>query len=155
MRAKDVPVSDDGFTGLPVEKFSVEGAPANVRAWLEATVTAPLNRLMAPLNSILRRIFLSQLNMQVLEWRGYPPTSTNPAEWVSSLSGRCLGVIGPIYVRGLRGSTEEFVAEGAGLSTPAWTETNGNDGDRLRVTGQAGGLTSTQKYVIRWLAIGE
>ncbi len=139
---------------LPVVKLVSEQVPAEFRPWVEAALLGPLNRLLSPLQEALSRIFVSQLNVQVLEHRGLPPSTTRPAEFVLSISGKVTGVSAPIYCRTLDGSGQEGAAVGA-LTSPVWTEVSATDraGGKVRITSQET-LTSTTKYIIRWLAIG-
>jgi hypothetical protein len=139
---------------LPVTKLVSEQVPAEHRSWVEASLLGPLNRLLAPLQEALARIFVSQLNVQVLEHRGLPPSTTRPAEFVLSISGKVAGVSAPIYCRVLESSGQEGAAVGA-LTSPVWTEVSATDraGGKVRITSQET-LTPTTKYVLRWLVLG-
>lgn len=140
---------------LPTTKLVTEQVPAEFRPWVEASILAPLNRLLGPLQEALARVYVSQLNVQVLEHRGLPPTTVSPADFQLTISGRAMGVSAPIYCRELTGSGQEGVAVGE-LTTPVWTEISATDrsGGKVRITSQGGGLVASTKYIIRWICWG-
>lgn len=140
---------------LPSPRLVVEQVPEAQRPWVEKALIQPLNRFLQPLAEVVKRVMLSQLNVQVLEYRGYAPTAANPADFTSALTGPCLGLVAlsarRIESNGLLGD------EAGALTSPSWREvvTPGTRGSTLRVTSQqtdGGGLTA--KYAFRWLALG-
>jgi hypothetical protein len=138
---------------LPTPRFVVDQVPAEAREWVEKTLTGPLNRFLQPLADSLKRVMLGQLNVQVLEYRGLPPTAAAPAEFPSRLTGACVGLV-PIFCRQLETNGAAGAPVGA-LTTPVWSEVvkAGGSGATLRVTSQQT-LTSTTRYLLRWLAYG-
>lgn len=145
---------NDRPTQLPLVKLVTEQVPAEHRGWLENSIVGPLNRLFAPLSEAFERVFVSQLNMQVLEHRGLPPSVAHPADFVSRLSGKCAGVA-VIYCKVLDSGGQDGASVGA-LTSPLWVElpATTRGGDKIRITSQQT-LTSTTRYTIRWLAVGE
>lgn len=142
------------FFQLPVSKLSSEQVPPDARKWVEEALIAPLNKVLPALAATLRRMLLSQVNVQLLEHRGLPPTATNPAEFASELSGQCQGLL-LVYARVLD-SGGTLGAPVSALTSPEWVEVaeTGRAGSRLRITSQPAGLSSGTKYVLRWLAVG-
>lgn len=143
-----------GFFQLPVQKLSSERVPSDSRRWVEESLVGPLNKVLPAITAALKRLMLSQVNVQLLEYKGLPPTSTAPAEFVSELSGPCMGLT-PIYARVLdAGGT--VGAPVSALTFPEWVEVAESErvGSKLRITSQPAGLSSTTKYVLRWIAVG-
>lgn len=147
---------------LQAPRLAVDHVPADARGWVEKSLVAPLNRFLQPLADAIRRVMLSQLNVQVLEYRGYPPTTSLPAEFPSSLTGSCLGIL-PLSARLLEANGGLAPGVGVGeLTSPTWVELvkAGAGGATLRVTSQATTsdaattLSAGSKYLLRWLAVG-
>lgn len=145
---------------LSAPRLLVDQVPADARGWVEKTLAGPLNRFLQPLADSLKRVMLDQLNVQVLEHRGLPPTSAAPAEFPSTLTGSCIGLV-PIYCRLLEanGQPGEPVGE---LTSPVWAEVvkSGQRGGTLRVTSQLTTSDASQvvaapgRYFFRWIAYG-
>lgn len=141
------------FVQLPVTKLVADRVPADQRRWVEESIIGPVNRVLPALAAILRRLMLAQVNVQLLEHKGLPPSTASPVEFGSELTGSCQGLI-PVYARTLdAGGT--LGAPVGGLVLPVWTEVALTDraGSRLRITAQTG-LTDGTKYVVKWLALG-
>lgn len=145
---------------LPAPRLTTEQVPLEARPWVEKSLMAPLNRFLVPVAAILKRVMLSQLNVQILEYRGYPPTVSLPADFPSTLTGGCIGVL-PLLARTLEANGQLGVSVGE-LTSPHWVEVvkPGQSGATLRVTSQqtdadaATTLSGTTRYLLRWIAVG-
>lgn len=146
--------SDYAMIDLQTPRFVVDHVPAEARTWVEKALTGPLNRFLQPLTDAIKRVMLAQVNVQVLEYRGYPPTVALPADFPSTLSGPCLGVL-PLTCRELEGNGA-LGASVSALTSPAWSEVvkAGQGSGTLRLTSQET-LNATARYFIRWLAVGK
>jgi hypothetical protein len=146
----------------PVEfaRLTTERVPAEHRTWVEQAIATPVNRVLAPLAAFMRRVMLAQLNVQIIQYRGLPPSSTEPLERALTVAGPCLGVVALgaklLDSAGAEGNPVGTGVEGdGGLTVPAWREVISADrgGRLLRITAQAG-LTPGLKYSVTWLAVG-
>lgn len=138
---------------LPTPRLVLDHVPAEARQWVERALVAPLNRFLQPVADSLKRIMLAQVNVQVLEHKGLPPSTSSPVDFPSTLTGSCVG-LWPIYCRELL-ANGGLGAQVEALVSPLWYEVvkSGQSGATIRVTSQQP-LSAAVRYVTRWLAIG-
>lgn len=148
---------------LPTPRLVVDHVPAEARGWVERALTAPLNRFLQPLADSLKKIFLSQLNVQVVELKIRIPSSsvdiTEVVDWASSkfdtpltITTATLGVV-------LMGA---YSLDSAGhdsgpmwnLPAPVWQEVTLSGVRNLRLRYQFG-LTSGTMYRLVYLVVGQ
>lgn len=138
---------------LPVRRLLAEQIPAEHRKWVELALLGPLNRVLTLLETTLTRLSTSQINVQVLEWKGPSISATSPAEFTSTLYGKCAGLwVGYAAILDAGGVAATALA---GLPLPGWVEvaTQDRGANKLRITTQ-GGLTGGSRYAVRWIAVG-
>jgi hypothetical protein len=140
---------------LPVRRLVADLVPSEFRKWVEEALLAPLNRNLQAIETALGRVETARLNVQVLKYKGETPTSDLPAEFASTLSGPCLGVV-VIYAATLdAGGTPTTPV--AALTSPDWSEVVARDrgaGTKIRIKAQGGLTGGSNGYAVRWLAIG-
>lgn len=142
---------------LPPEvRLDSQSAPTEFRAWLESSVTQPLNRALSATRALLAGGLSLGAN---LDTQALTKTLTAPASWAtlefpSALRGACAGVL-LAKVVALDSAGKPSGALPGTLSVPHWDEVVDRAGARtIRILDQHG-LTAGVRYAVTWRALGE